>query len=396
MTTLISFLGKGQGTGHYNLARYRFEDGVVDAQPYFAIALARRLRPATMLLVGTAGSAWDIFFEREAAADDEARLRLLDALEQGEGEAALMAALADPLAARLGARVQCLLIDEARDEPAQARLLHTLAAKLAPGERVVLDVTHSFRHLPMLALVAARYLEKIRRVTVEDIYYGALEMKDATGCAPVLRLGGLLRMLAWVDALGAYEQSGDYGAFAGLLAAEGLPRASADALRNAAYLERIGNSEGAKGKLTNVRDALATHDAPLGALFRDELISRLMWATEGLRGERELALARAWLARGDYLRATIYLQEGLVTSATYARRGRPNDRSDRESARAAMHEKLSEFKLLERLRNSLAHGQRAEDERVHGLLAEEHLLRAKLEDLVKQLPARLAEMQFDS
>jgi CRISPR-associated DxTHG motif protein len=29
---------------------------------------------------------------------------------------------------------------------------------------VVIDVTHGFRHLPMLALVAARYLAHVRRV----------------------------------------------------------------------------------------------------------------------------------------------------------------------------------------------------------------------------------------
>jgi hypothetical protein len=38
----------------------------------------------------------------------------------------------------------------------------------------------------------------------------------------VLRLGGLLAMLDWVDALAPYDKDGDYGVFAPLLAADGM------------------------------------------------------------------------------------------------------------------------------------------------------------------------------
>jgi len=46
MTTLVSFLGKGQvdKTTGYRTARYRFDDTVREA-PYFGLALAERLRP---------------------------------------------------------------------------------------------------------------------------------------------------------------------------------------------------------------------------------------------------------------------------------------------------------------------------------------------------------------
>ncbi|MDM9652068.1 hypothetical protein QU755_11345 [Pseudomonas wenzhouensis] len=43
MTTLISLLGKGKNdpvTG-YKTARYRFDDGSVNEEPFFGLALAR-------------------------------------------------------------------------------------------------------------------------------------------------------------------------------------------------------------------------------------------------------------------------------------------------------------------------------------------------------------------
>lgn len=390
MHTLIAFLGKGRRGGLYETANYRFDDGSVATEPYFALALARRLRPAELLLVGTSGSAWDVFFGREAAAGQEDLLALMEAVEAGAVGESLLDVPARLLGDKLGIRVSCLLIDQARDEAAQANVLLELAARLPHGTRVVLDVTHAFRHLPMLALVAARYLAKLRSVTVEDIYYGALEM-TVDELTPVLRLGGLLRMLDWVDALSAYEHGGDYGVFAPLLEAEGLDSATVRALSLASFNERVNNSEGAKQALTLPLKEIATLDGPLASLFRDELGARLSWARGDERGKRELGLAHTWLQRGDYLRASIFLQEGLITSEAYRLKSNHNDRDDRERARESLKGRLSQFKKLEYLRNALAHGQRSPDGEVDKLIKDEATLRQRLSRLLDTLPAAAAK-----
>ena len=99
---------------------------------------------------------------------------------------------------------------------------------MRPGENLSLDVTHGFRHLPMLALVAARYLARVVSVKVEELYYGALEMTTPDGETPVLRLGGLLAMLDWVEALAPYDKDGDSGVFAPLLPADGMDKGKAE------------------------------------------------------------------------------------------------------------------------------------------------------------------------
>ncbi|HRD94530.1 MAG TPA: TIGR02221 family CRISPR-associated protein, partial [Accumulibacter sp.] len=67
MNTLISFLGKGQPdqqTG-YRTTNYRFDAGFSRAVPFFGLALTEYLKPDRLVLVGTAGSMWDVFFHRE-------------------------------------------------------------------------------------------------------------------------------------------------------------------------------------------------------------------------------------------------------------------------------------------------------------------------------------------
>ena len=69
MTTLISFLGKQQKG--YRTATYRFDAGFVREVPFFGMALAEYLKPDRLILLGTSGSMWDVFFERESKDIDE-------------------------------------------------------------------------------------------------------------------------------------------------------------------------------------------------------------------------------------------------------------------------------------------------------------------------------------
>lgn len=386
MTTLISFLGKQQQG--YRTATYRFDAGYSACVPFFGMALAEYLHPDRLILLGTSGSMWDVFFERQTEDIDDALLRISDAAASNAVTEDLLADHALRLSAKLGYPVECLLIPYARDEAEQTAILAEIADTLSGNERVVLDVTHAFRHLPMLALVAARYLKHVRHVEVTDIYYGALEMTPPGGETPVLRLGGMLAMLDWVDALATYEKDGDYGPFAALLEADGMEPGRAALLEKAAFFERTGNPVKAKETLTSVIASVERHDGPLGRLFRDELVKRLGWFRAPDRAGWEFELAGAYLARRDYLRAATFLYEAFVTRATLDTGNSPNDFDQRKQAYGAAREENPDAKTLEYLRNSLAHGVRPRDDRHARLLATEGTLRDTLSQLCKSLFGR--------
>lgn len=249
-----------------------------------------------------------------------------------------------------------------------------------------MDVTHAFRHLPMLALIAARFLARVRNVLIEDIYYGAYDMKDpASDEVPVLRLKGMLKMLDWVDALSSYDKDGDYSVFSGLLADDGMAEGRARILESAAFQERVNHLEGARQKLSASLEAIATHQGPLGSLFRPELEARVAWVRKPERSQRELALADAYLARRDYLRTSIFLLEGLITREVDRRKGNPQNYEERDEARKALGQDDKRFKKLEWLRNALAHGQRSQDTETARLLSDETALREALKRFIREL-----------
>lgn len=388
MTTLISFLGKGRldarRTG-YQETTYRFSADFARSVAWFGLFLAEHLKPQRLILVGTSGSMWDVFFERQGNDDDEV-LRLMEATESETVTQDLLELPQQRLGRQLGIPVVCLLIPYARDTAEQVRILHDLAAVVPPGEKLCLDLTHGFRHLPMLALVAARYLERVVGVEVEELFYGAYDMRNSAGETPVLRLRGLLTMLDWVDALATYDKDGDYGVFAPLLTADGMAASGAERLAQAAYFERTSNPVSAQKVLHEVFSAVDEHPGQLGALFRETLKERIGWFRGAQREDWERSLAAAYLDRRDYLRAATFLYEAFITGACKQLGLADPDRfGNRKHAYKAASKTTPALVQLVDLRNALAHGVRPHTAESEQVLADEGYLRRRLQELRQAL-----------
>jgi len=52
----------------------------------------------------------------------------------------------------------------------------TVVEQLQEEDEIVFDITHSFRSLPMLNLVALNYVRVLKRIRIQGIYYGAFEV----------------------------------------------------------------------------------------------------------------------------------------------------------------------------------------------------------------------------
>lgn len=386
MSTLISFLGKSASNAQtgYRTANYVFEPGFERNVPFFGMALLEYLKPEKLILAGTAGSMWDVFFDHQHT-DDDGLLALMEAVPQQAVTAEMLAIHEQRLTEKLGIPVQCLLISYARDEAEQTAILTDLAGTIGKGESIVLDVTHGFRHLPMLALVAARYLQHVRGVQVQEVYYGAAEMTDSTSKqTPVLRLGAMLSMLDWVEALAVYENSGNYGVFAPLLQRDGMAPERTRMLADAAYFERNSNPVQAKQNLSGAHAHVRQHQGAMGNLFRDTLTEHIGWFRQGSRADWELALADRYLQRQDYLRTITYLCEAYISRATEQFGGNVNQFEDRDEA-FKQAEKNQDVWLLKHLRNAMTHGVRTQNQDAKRLLQNQTELDKKLHALRKSL-----------
>lgn len=387
---LVSVLGKSRldpATG-YRKALYRFDADFTQETPFFGLALQAFIRPDRVIILGTAGSMWDVFIEHHADNDtalEEARLKLIEAAQQEAVDQAMLDELAPLIERRLGTPAKCLLIPYAKNTEEQVDVLRQLATAIQSNERVILDVTHGFRHLPMLSLVAAYYLEKVKGNRIDDIYYGALEMTTPEGETPVLKLKGLLRLMDWVQTLAAYEKDGDYGRFADLLGQEGMPAAETGQLEKAAFFERTTNPVKAHQALTSVYTKIENLTTPIASLFKEELVKRLSWFRKPHRDERERELAASYLLRKDYLRAAIYLQEAFISKTARLQNQPEIDFEVRDQLRREATQSNPHFKQLTHLRNAMAHGTQPYARDTLSDLKEEVPLRKALEEISRHL-----------
>lgn len=398
MQTLISFLGKsmlGPQKG-YRTATYRFEDGYEEKSAYFGFTLKNHLSPDRFVILGTRTSMWDVFFEGVDEKDEaiEKRLELIDKLKSETLTEADLRDLEPLVAKTLGmeeGRALLRLIPYGRSEKEQVEVLKTMAGCVEPGSTVTLDVTHGFRHLPMLSFLSALYLEQVKQASIEGLYYGALDMSQ-DGITPVLRLDGLLKIARWIQAFHAFDQSGDYALLVPVLEDSGLSKEKGAFLGKAAFFERIQKDGEAKRNillgLPGIEGLFAL--SPAG-LFKEALKERLAWAQEERMFQRQAALAWRYLNRRDYLRAAIFAFEAFITRLVQGSHGNPNSYEARKSAkedyerRFPPDEHFEDYQLLRNIRNALAHSARESDGMVQRAMGSEEELTATLRRLISGL-----------
>lgn len=396
--SLVSFLGRATQnpqTG-YRQANYHFPDGTVHTTPYFGLALLKVLQPDALVLFGTSGSMWDVLIEQLATADEEEglRLRLIEAAAHNAVDDTLLAELTGLVERALGLPCTLKLIDYGRDTTGQAQILSTIATTV-PAGRVAIDLTHGFRHLAAIGLLSAFFLKQVQNLTIDGLYYGALDM-TADGQTPVVRLDGLLAIERWLDALSRFDQNGDYGVFAPLLEADGAPADKAQCLVDAAFFERTLNLQKAQQR---IQTFLSVLDHPLpgtSGLFQAALQKRLAWARASSPDQYQRRLAYYYLGQSDYLRAALLGFEAVITRQCSQRALAWQDyRNGRSPAEAAFEaeikagdyprEQEQAYWLLKNTRNALAHGSHEAQSRLRQTLADPERLPRELRNAMQTL-----------
>lgn len=391
--TLVTFLGRADPRIGYRETTYRFPDGALDKTNFFGLALAKSLQPDCLVVLGTRSSMWGGLVEHVAAEGEEedARIALLDAEAQGSVDQALLDRLTNVLRRAAGREVVPRLIPFGRTEDEQREILGTIA-KVVGGDAVSFDLTHGFRHLGMVGMLSAFMLERIGKLSVRSLWYGALDM-SAAGVTPVLQLDGLGAIQRWVGALDRFDASGDYGVFAPLLEADGVPRDKARCLEEAAFYERTFNLSDAARKLRTFDEVIKNRLPGASGLFQDRLAERLRWIAEKDVAGQQRALAQQYLDRADFVRAAAFAWEALVTREC---KGYDlHNRIAREAAAKTLDGKFKEagsnasqasaFRTIRSLRNALSHGTAPEDDRIRELLRSPEPLHEALQRAIQCL-----------
>lgn len=188
---VLTFLG----TGKYEEVTYVWQEEEAVQTYLFPEAIARVFRPEKLLVFVT-----------------ETAKKKLSCGEQGSGfnqttpvskkEKTYLEVLQD----RLGEIVEPVEIPEGRSEAELWEIFDRVVSTVNEGDKIVLDITHAFRSIPMLVLTIAAYLRRTKGVIVEYIVYGAYEARkpfnnppNPEDRAPIFDLTQLLDLLDWLS-----------------------------------------------------------------------------------------------------------------------------------------------------------------------------------------------------
>lgn len=128
--------------------------------------------------------------------------------------------LSEKLQGRLAGKVKLNPQDipSGQNEGELWKIFETLTTLLSTGDEIILDITHAFRSIPILALLAVTFLRTAQAVQIKHLLYGAHEAREkGTNRAPVFDLTPFLSLLAWVPATDQFVRTGNGQALADLV-----------------------------------------------------------------------------------------------------------------------------------------------------------------------------------
>jgi CRISPR-associated Csx2 family protein len=118
----------------------------------------------------------------------------------------------------LKAKVEKILIKEGFSNAEIWELFQTVYSKLAYEDAVYLDITNAFRSIPVFSSTLLNYARFLKKITVEQILYGAFEklgpafkvyeMKLTDRVAPVLNLTNIEQLQQWTHAAQMFLETG--------------------------------------------------------------------------------------------------------------------------------------------------------------------------------------------
>ncbi len=368
MTTLLTIIGRGNltsGGEAYQPTAYQFPGGS-HTSVFFGAALAAELAPTAIHLVGTRTSTWqalalDVLQDLDLATHLEAKQRTGPTL-------ANLGVLAKGLSAAWSADTTCTMlpIDQAPDA-AECTMVALHLYRLLPGRGpLILDLTHGFRTLPMLAMAALHLHDAFHPGSMArtTFWYGELATPAGSAATPArpgpaiatgraLRLDGLRSISRLAQAAAALTVGLNPEPLAALVRATSRPLAEA--------LDDLGEGLLAHDftVLTKAPEQILTHldrlDGDLDGLVANEIRAVVAPLAKGPLSQRLVALATLAQAVGRPALAALAAYEGLGRLAT-----RDAQTADVDAAVAAFlagkPEAAAVCDRLRRVRNRVAHG----------------------------------------
>ena len=257
---LISFLGTGfpkaslnEPERRYSPFKYRIDGKLYKESSFMAAVLAEHYKVDRILMIGTVHSMWEEVYHwfqtRNGKKEDDGTSTIYFDIgqycEQTTHKTNLEIPHQDKIEEALGEGSKVLLIKYGlNDEEIRGNITRILSLQeyLRNGDELIVDITHSFRSLPIFIMNLLIYLKNVssKKITISHIHYGMGEARrefkenedDKEGVAPVVDLKAMMEVQEWITGAYAFREFGNAYKISDLLKAEQQDRSAASTLFN--------------------------------------------------------------------------------------------------------------------------------------------------------------------
>ena len=103
------------------------------------------------------------------------------------------------------------ILDRGNSEADLWKIFDVYQQSVEEGDKIILDITHGFRSLPMLAFPVVAYLRQVKKVTLEHILYAPFDARpESEGKdTPIFDLKPFVTLLDWMNAVSIFQRTGD-------------------------------------------------------------------------------------------------------------------------------------------------------------------------------------------
>ena len=390
---LISFVGTGKFQTHdmtatrdYQKTNYRLDGLDIGEFPFMAAGLMQHHHVDKVILIGTAHSMWEEVYRYftelhgNVITDDtywDTYRELADSCERATAKSPLDIPHKDEVEQAVGnAHVVITRYGlDTKEIDENSNIILGIQQYLSNGDEVMVDITHSFRSLPIMIMNLLIYMQNVSRknITITHIYYGMLEMfnenKKASatgeGFAPIIDLKNILTLNEWIIGAYSFSQYGNAYKISELL--KGIDNDTSSRLKSFSdemNLNHLDAIEDEAGKLSSLKNK--TYDSLLPEMIVKPVVADFLKEFGAVKNNHALfqyRLAKWHCEHMNYALSLICLQESIITYFCQQKGdGKDWKSKDKRDEVKKMNKTCFEtdYNKITRLRNCVAHSKEIE------------------------------------
>ena len=379
---LISFLGTGsfasKETRTYRTANYHLEGKDLGSYPFISAALRKHYDIDRILLVGTVHSMWEEVYrwfceDNKQAIDEDAYISIADACENSNYLSELAIPYQELIEQTMGGGSKVVLIKYGLNEEeirVNTDIILGLQQYLHNNDELIVDVTHSFRSLPLFMMNLLIYLKNVslKKISITHIHYGMLDICKELGYTPIIDLKSMMDVNDWITGAYSFSEFGNSYKISKLVESEDKGVSTLlqefSNLMNLNHLHAIQKISQRLGSIKNKSYTTLLPELTINPIVQS-FINQF-----NVNGDNhslfQLKVARWQLDHRKYAQAMLTAQESMITYVCEQNEWKWDDYDNREQAKSLLSYKFIPgarcdkrlkkiYRDLKPLRNCTAH-----------------------------------------